>query len=168
MKTEKKQLGMEQAPPYCFCDTPVGLVRIAEDSDGICSLSFADGIADSAGSGGEGLYLADAKSQLLEHFAGKRRAFDLPLSVHGSEFQERVWRALRSIPYGETRSYQQVAQMIGREKAARAVGMANNRNPLPILIPCHRVIGKNGKLVGYAGGIERKRYLLDLETARLT
>lgn len=168
MKTEEKRHGLEPAHPHCFCDTPVGLIRIAEDRHGICSLRFTDGMDGPAGGGGEGLYLTEAKGQLLEYFAGKRRVFDLPLSVHGSEFQERVWCALQSIPYGETRSYQQVARMIGSEKAARAVGMANNRNPLPILIPCHRVVGKDGKLVGYAGGIERKRYLLDLETARLS
>ena len=100
-----------------------------------------------------------------EDFAGRRRSFELPLSLRGSEFQTRVWNALGDIPYGETRSYQEIAAAVGNGKAARAVGMANNRNPLPILIPCHRVVGKSGKLVGYAGGLERKRYLLELEAA---
>lgn len=151
--------------PYCFCDTPLGPVYITENQQGITSLKFVDSkirlmqIEQKQKS----LYLEDAKKQLLEYFARTRRAFEIPLSVSGSEFQEKVWSALQDIPYGETRSYQQIAQMIGNDKAARAVGMANNRNPISIFIPCHRVIGKNGKLIGYAGGIERKRFLLELE-----
>lgn len=146
---------------YAFFDTPLGRVRIAEDGEGITSLQFADGGPCSTQTAGR--YLSDAGAQLLEYFAGKRRTFDLPLSTHGSEFQERVWAALGRIPYGETRSYRQIAGMVGNDQAARAVGMANNRNPILILIPCHRVIGKDGRLVGYAGGIERKRRLLELE-----
>lgn len=151
--------------PYCFCETALGVIRIEENSYGITSLRFADNKTEIALPGGKGIYLTDTKSQILEYFAKKRRSFDVPLSVRGSEFQKSVWNALRDIPYGETRSYQQVAESIGNKKAVRAVGMANNRNPIIIMIPCHRVVGKDGKLVGYAGGIERKQYLLEIETA---
>jgi len=152
--------------PSCFCGTPLGPVHIAEDRQGIVSLRFTDGRSGPVQAAPKGIYLAEAARQLLEYFEGKRREFDLPLSVSGSGFQNRVWGALRSIPYGETRSYQQIAEMVGSGRAARAVGMANNRNPIPILIPCHRVVGKNGKLVGYAGGIQRKQFLLELEASR--
>lgn len=155
----------EPAFPSCLVDTPVGPIRIAEDEQGIRALAFAEGGAGVPAPARKGIYLEDARAQLLEYFAGKRRVFDLPLSPQGTEFQLRVWAALRAIPYGETRSYQQVAESLGNSKATRAVGMANNRNPLPILIPCHRVVGKDGRLVGYGGGLQRKRYLLDLEAA---
>lgn len=147
--------------PHGFFDTPLGLMRVEEDGQGIASLQFADRAPKPAGRPGR--YLADAAAQISEYFAGARRAFDLPLSLRGSEFQRRVWDALREIPYGETRCYQELAASVGNPGAARAVGMANNRNPALILIPCHRVVGKSGRLVGYAGGIDRKQYLLDLE-----
>ena len=98
---------------------------------------------------------------------GKRIRFDLPLNPRGTEFQQQVWKAMCDIPYGETRSYKQIAETIGNPKAVRAVGMANNRNPLLIVIPCHRVIGANGKLVGYGAGIAMKEYLLKLEKSLL-
>lgn len=101
--------------------------------------------------------------QLLEYFQGQRTQFDLPLNPQGTGFQHRVWAALSTIPYGETRSYGEIAQQIGCPKGARAVGMANRRNPLPILIPCHRVLGANGSLIGYAGGLTIQQRLLDLE-----
>lgn len=107
--------------------------------------------------------LLEAKKELEEYFEGKRKEFDLPLEQEGTEFQKRVWNALEKIPYGETRTYKEVAKMIGNEKASRAVGMANNKNNIPIIVPCHRVIGSNGKLVGYALGLDMKKYLLDLE-----
>ena len=107
--------------------------------------------------------LLEAKKQLEEYFEGKRKVFDLPLEQEGTAFQKRVWEALENIPYGETRTYKEVAKMIGNEKASRAVGMANNKNNIPIIVPCHRVIGSNGKLVGYALGLDMKKYLLDLE-----
>ena len=147
----------------CVFDTPGGRIRLVEDQVGICALQFADGEDAPLEAGEKGRFLDEARGQLLEYFSGERRTFDLPLSTHGTPFQEKVWAALRDIPYGETRSYQHVAELIGNPKAVRAVGMANNRNPIPILIPCHRVVGKDGKLVGYAGGIARKRALLDLE-----
>lgn len=150
------------ACPYGFFDTPLGTIRIAENENGITSLRFADDPADQ-NAAMTGRYLADAAAQIRDYCAGVRKTFDVPLSLWGSDFQKRVWRALRNIPYGETRSYQQIAAAVGNEKAARAVGMANNRNPILIMIPCHRVVGKDGTLVGYAGGIERKRHLLELE-----
>ena len=104
-----------------------------------------------------------ACEQLSEYFAGARRVFDFPLMPEGTEFQNKVWRALTEIPYGETRTYSEIAEKIGSPKAARAVGMANHVNPIPVIIPCHRVVGKNGKLVGYAGGLEMKTKLLDTE-----
>ena len=104
-----------------------------------------------------------AYRQISEYLIGERKSFDLPFKLTGTDFQNRVWKALCDIPYGETRSYKQIAEAIGNPKAVRAVGMANNRNPLLVLIPCHRVIGCNGQLVGYAAGLEKKQFLLDLE-----
>lgn len=104
-----------------------------------------------------------AYDQLTAYFAGERQVFDLPLAPRGTAFQQRVWQALRDIPYGETRSYQQIAETIGNAKAVRAVGMANHRNPLLIVIPCHRVIGSRGQLTGYAAGLDKKEWLLQLE-----
>lgn len=104
--------------------------------------------------------LAEAARQLAEYFDGGRTEFDLPLAMDGTAFQQRVWEALRDIPYGETISYGQLADRIGQPSASRAVGLANGRNPIGIIVPCHRVIGANGSLTGYGGGIERKRYLL--------
>lgn len=152
--------------PHCFCDTPLGTVRMGEDGSGITSLRFADGKLEPGKIRKAGLYLPDAAAQLAEYFAGKRKAFDIPLSLRGTRFQESVWKALREIPYGETRNYQQLAAAIGNEKAARAVGGANNRNPVLIFVPCHRVVGKDGTLVGYAGGIGRKQYLLEMEAKK--
>ena len=107
--------------------------------------------------------LLETERQLQEYFAGRRREFVLPLDFRGTEFQRRVWRALLTIPYGQTRSYAQIAQQIGCPAAVRAVGAANGRNPLSIIAPCHRVVGSNGKLTGFAGGLEAKARLLSLE-----
>ncbi len=104
--------------------------------------------------------LRETERQLGEYFAGTRTHFDLPLEARGSEFEKKVWRALKKIPYGKTRSYRDLAKAIGSPKACRAVGAANSRNPLPIVVPCHRVIGANGKLTGFTGGLERKATLL--------
>ncbi len=109
--------------------------------------------------------IEEAARQLRGYFAGERKGFDLPLDMQGTEFQKRVWRQLLTIPYGETRSYRQVAEGIGAAAAVRAVGAANGANPVPIVVPCHRVIGAGGKLVGYGGGLELKRRLLELEGA---
>ena len=105
-----------------------------------------------------------AIEQLAEYFLGERVQFDLPLAPRGDAFQQRVWNLLRQIPYGETRSYGQLALQLGDAALARAVGAANGRNPLSVVVPCHRVVGADGRLVGYAGGLERKRFLLDLES----
>ena len=108
---------------------------------------------------------AEAARQLRAYFAGELREFDLPLDMHGTDFQLRVWRELARIPYGETRSYSQIAAAIGSPQAVRAVGAANGANPIPIVVPCHRVIGAGGKLVGYGGGLPLKKRLLELEGA---
>lgn len=107
--------------------------------------------------------LSMATIQLDEYFQGKRTVFSLPFKLTGTPFQLAVWKELQNIPYGKTTSYKEIAQKINKPKACRAVGMANNKNPLPIIIPCHRVIGSNGKLIGYAGGLNLKNYLLELE-----
>jgi len=107
--------------------------------------------------------LADAGTQLREYFAGVRRQFDLPLDPQGTAFQRQVWKALAAIPYGATRTYREIAEAVGSPRAVRAVGAANGRNMLPIVVPCHRVIGADGRLVGYAGGLDVKKLLLELE-----
>lgn len=111
----------------------------------------------------ETVLLKKANVQLQEYLSGKRKIFDLPLEPIGTDFQQKVWSSLQKIPYGKTNSYKEIAESIGNIKAARAVGMANNKNPILILIPCHRVIGANGKLVGYAGGLDVKDKLLKIE-----
>lgn len=108
------------------------------------------------------------RSQLSEYFERKRVHFDLPIALHGTIFQQSVWSLLQTIPYGETRSYGELADLLGNRLAIRAVGLANGKNPLSIIIPCHRVVGSNGSLTGYAGGLERKRRLLELEAADVT
>lgn len=108
--------------------------------------------------------LLETQKQLNEYFSGQRKVFDLPLDFEGTEFQEKVWQVLLTIPFGETRSYKQIAEQIGNVKAVRAVGAANGKNPISIIAPCHRVVGANGKLVGFAGGLENKDILLKLET----
>lgn len=150
--------------PYCFCETPLGLIRIEENRYGITSLRFADDKTETTLVNENSIYLADVKVQISEYFTKNRKTFDVPLSITGSEFQKKVWSSVRNILYGETRSYKQIAEAVGNKDAARAVGMANNRNPILIIIPCHRVVGKDGKLVGYAGGVDRKQYLLEMET----
>lgn len=105
--------------------------------------------------------------ELQEYFLGRRKAFTFPISLEGTEFQKKVWKALTQIPYGETRTYKEIAVQVGNPKAYRAVGNANNKNPLAIVVPCHRVVGAKGNLVGYAGGLEKKNWLLELERANL-
>ncbi len=103
--------------------------------------------------------------QLCEYLARKRKHFEVPYKLNGTDFQKKVWQALCTIPYGETRTYKDIALAVGNEKASRAVGLANNKNPITVIVPCHRVIGSSGKLVGYAGGLEMKKFLLDMERA---
>lgn len=142
----------------CFL-SPAGPLTLVERDGALVGLRFeAEEDTDPSP-----LLLLRAREELEEYFAGRRREFDLPLSPHGTPFQRQVWQALRTIPYGSTCTYGQLAAAVGNPRAARAVGMANHRNPLPILIPCHRVIGSTGSLTGYAGGVERKRLLLSIE-----
>jgi methylated-DNA-[protein]-cysteine S-methyltransferase len=143
--------------------TPMGRITIASDGTSLTQLAF--GAVELGGTNIPTTLTNEAANQVQEYLAGKRKEFELPLDPQGSAFQQQVWSALSNIPYGETRSYQQVAQMIGKPQAMRAVGGANNKNPLPIIIPCHRVIGVNGDLVGYVAGLKIKKFLLDLEQA---
>lgn len=142
--------------------SPIGLLTLEGSLDAVTALRFGDTAEAGAASSPP---LEEAWRQLEEYFAGQRREFDLPLSPAGTAFQQKVWAALRAIPYGGTASYGEIAARVGNPQARRAVGMANNRNPLPILIPCHRVLGADGSLTGYAGGLEVKRFLLALEGA---
>lgn len=147
-----------------YYQTDIGRVGIAAKDDQITNLYFtAAAISLSQVSVEETRLLKEAGKQLQEYLSGKRRVFDLPLAPVGTEFMLRVWQALCTIPYGNTCSYKDIAQRLGRPKAARAVGLANHKNPLPIFIPCHRVVGANGKLVGYLGGLDVKTRLLALE-----
>jgi len=145
-----------------FYQTLLGLIGITEKDGSIAELFFAKELPENAAHQ-ETPLLKKAAKQLEEYLAGIRQEFNLPLFAEGTEFQKSVWEALRRIPYGETCSYKQVAEAIGKPDAFRAVGMANNKNPILILTPCHRVVGANGKLVGYAGGLEVKEKLLELE-----
>jgi len=129
----------------------------------ICGILFDTGSAPNGCEKKETPLIKKAAQQFDEYFDGKRKSFNLPLGLSGTDFQIKVWNALQNIPYGETISYGELATIIGNPKASRAVGMANNRNPIPIIIPCHRVIGHDGSLTGYAGGLELKRLLLELE-----
>lgn len=145
------------------CD--IGTVRIVEEDGNIISVHTMREITDVQEDmkQEETSLLAEARRQLGEYFIGERKVFNLPLQPKGTPFQLLVWEQLKQIPYGETRSYGQIAAAIGNPKASRAVGGANNKNPIGILIPCHRVIGASGKLVGYAGGLDVKAKLLEIE-----
>src|SRR5210317_1514289 len=151
---------------YCYLDTPIGELLLAGDDDGLCLVSFPEG-AMRRDPEPDWIYnekpFTAARQQLTEYFAGERRTFDLPLKLSGTEFQMSVLRALQKIPYGETTSYSDIAERIGRPKAVRAVGAANGRNPIPIIVPCHRVIGSHGDLTGFGGGLDTKEALLRLE-----
>ena len=151
---------------YCYLDTPIGELLLAGDDDALCLVSFPAG-SMRRDPDPDWIYnekpFALARQQLTEYFAGERREFDLPLKLSGTEFQMSVLHALQHIPYGETTSYAEIAERIGRPKAVRAVGAANGRNPLPIIVPCHRVIGSHGELTGFGGGLDTKEALLRLE-----
>jgi len=151
-------------------DSPVGPLVLAATERGLTHVLFPDGgaaIPPREGRPRAEVILDDAVRQLAEYFAGDRRSFDLPLAPRGSGFQLDVWRQLVRIPFGETVSYGEIAARLGKPRAVRAIGAANGANPLSIVVPCHRVIGASGKLTGYAGGLEAKQHLLDLE-ARAT
>ena len=146
---------------YCTFESPIGTLYIGEEKGYIVYLSKTE---PQNAQKGMSILLLTAASMLREYFAGRRKDFPLPLKAEGTEFQQGVWRALLKIPYGETKSYKQVAEMAGNEKACRAVGMANHNNPIMILIPCHRVIGSDGSMTGFGTGISDKEYLLKLES----
>ncbi len=151
---------------YCYLDTPIGELLLAGENDALTMIGFPKGSMrrDPAP---DWIFnekpLATARQQLTEYFAGTRKEFDLPVALSGTEFQVSVLEALQQIPYGETVSYGEIAKRIGRPKAVRAVGAANGRNPIPIVVPCHRVIGSSGDLTGFGGGLDTKEALLRLE-----
>ncbi|NHC16642.1 methylated-DNA--[protein]-cysteine S-methyltransferase [Motilibacter deserti] len=160
----------ETTVAWTVLDSPIDKLLLTTDGAGLSRVWFApfDHVElDPETRDDDHPVLALARQQLTEYFAGTRRDFDVPLSPGGTPFQNQVWTALRDIPYGETASYVEVARAIGRPTASRAVGAANGRNPIAVIVPCHRVIGSNGLLIGYAGGAARKRRLLDLETGAL-
>ena len=152
---------------YCHVDSPIGKLLIACDEEAIRRIDFArDGIPaepEPGWSKSDGGLLQEAATQLAEYFSGSRRIFAVPLLPEGTEFQRTVWRHLLEIPYGQTISYGELARCVGNPKASRAVGAANGCNPIPIIIPCHRVIGSDGKLTGFGGGLPTKQALLALE-----
>lgn len=146
-----------------YYESPIGTLGIVEEDNKIIELILNCNEKLSGYDESESECLKEAVKQLAQYFEGSRKEFELELNPQGTDFQQKVWRALCDIPYGETVSYKHIAEQIGNNKAARAVGMANNKNPISIFIPCHRVIGGNGKLVGYGGGLNIKEYLLELE-----
>jgi len=153
---------MANAVRYSIMDSPLGSLTLASSRRGLMSVQFgfnvpSDGIIDDVAN-------REATEQLREYFDGKRTQFDLPLDVSGTPFQMAVWNELRKIPYGTTCSYVDIARSLGKPGAARAVGMANHENPVAVVVPCHRVVGSNGSLTGYAGGLHFKQQLLGIET----
>jgi methylated-DNA-[protein]-cysteine S-methyltransferase len=141
-------------------------LRLVASAAGIRAIEFDPGPVAECQRNDQNPLLTEAARQLQAYFAGQLREFSLPLDLQGTDFQKRVWGQVAAIPYGETRSYGQIATAIGSPRAVRAVGAANGANPVPIVVPCHRVIGANGKLVGYGGGLALKKRLLELEGAR--
>jgi len=146
-----------------FFNSPLGIIEITGDDSSVSGIDFVDENMDDLPENSESPALSKCASQLEEYFSGKRKTFDVPLKLDGTTFQEKVWEALKEIPYGETRSYQDIAIMTGNPRAVRAVGGANNKNPVGVIVPCHRVIGKDGSLTGYGGGLWRKEWLLEHE-----
>jgi methylated-DNA-[protein]-cysteine S-methyltransferase len=165
---------------HTVMDSPVGPLTLVASDGALCGLymvgqrhrpnvetfGMRDGAVLSETVGCDGPVLTEAIGQVGEYFAGRRSHFDVPVTFVGTEFQRRVWTALRGIPYGRTVSYGEIARQIGNPAASRAVGLANGRNPISIVVPCHRVVGSSGHLTGYGGGLERKRFLLEFETER--
>lgn len=145
-----------------FYHSPIGTLALGEEDGYLTRVSFQEKIETPHIMENTPL-LEEAAKQLEEYFGGNRSSFSLPLKLRGTEFQKKVWQALQSIPYGVTASYGEIAKQIGNPKGARAVGMANNKNPISVIIPCHRVVGSNGKLVGYGGGLDKKVFLLEME-----
>jgi len=150
---------------YTRVPSPVDELLLVGSADALQRIEFAKGVRVQPPQGAkqDAAPFAAAMAQLEEYFDGSRRRFEVPLALHGTEFQRATWEALLSIPYGETRTYGEIAKSIGRPTAVRAVGAANGQNPIPIIVPCHRVIGANGTLTGFGGGLPTKQYLLELE-----
>lgn len=146
----------------CHCSTKLGCLRIAANDRGITQIALAD-VKSMQETGAANEWTQEAVRQIREYLDGRRTTFTVPLDPAGTPFQKQVWKALTEIPYGETRSYRDIAKQVGNPNACRAVGMANHRNPILLMIPCHRVIGASGKLTGYAAGLDKKEYLLRLE-----
>jgi methylated-DNA-[protein]-cysteine S-methyltransferase len=153
---------------YQYLDSPIGRLRLVSNGTAITRIDLPGlGLVDAGMRQQDDPLLASCRQQLQAYFARRRRHFDLPLAPAGTPFQLRVWQQLRAIPYGELRSYREVAESIGNAAAVRAVGAANGRNPIPVVVPCHRVIGSDGSLTGFAGGLAAKQQLLELEAAVL-
>jgi methylated-DNA-[protein]-cysteine S-methyltransferase len=155
-----------QTTMYTTMPSPIGELLLVGDDTALSGLYMQDGRKPKRIDPGwteATAPFADVRAQLEEYFAGKRTSFDVPLAPEGAPFEREVWRALEEIPYGETVSYGEIARRVGQPTAARAVGTANGRNPIAVIVPCHRVIGADGSLTGYGGGLERKRLLLELE-----
>jgi methylated-DNA-[protein]-cysteine S-methyltransferase len=152
---------------FSECDSPVGPLLLSGDQDALTGLMFRRGREIPLGWVRADERFSVERAQLDEYFAGERTKFDFPMRLDGAQFDRRVWRALEEIPYGTTATYGEIAERIGAPGRARAVGAANGRNPIAIVVPCHRVIGAGGKLTGYGGGLDRKRELLVLEGALL-
>ncbi len=153
---------------YRTIDSPIGPLTLAGHGCALTNLRMVDQTYEPSRAGWRPItgYVADVVDQLNAYFAGELIDFDVELDLRGTEFQQRVWKALLTIPYGETRSYGEIAEQIGAPGAARAVGLANGHNPIAIIVPCHRVIGASGSLTGYGGGLHRKQTLLELEKSR--
>lgn len=145
---------------HAIYEFPFGFLKIEYEGDVLISLKKINETSDY---GKKTDFTELVYKEIMEYLNGKRKSFDIKYEINGTEFQKKVWKELTKIPYGETRSYKEIAVAVGNPKASRAVGMANNKNPIAIIVPCHRVIGSDGKLVGYAGGLDMKRALLTLE-----
>ena len=152
---------------YTTMESPVGTLRLVAEELGLRTVWFVRGRKDEKPDAEwkeDGAFFVEVIRQLNAYFAGELKEFEIPLLMLGTDFQKRVWKALLTIPYGETMSYGELAKKIGEPKAVRAVGAANGRNPIPIIVPCHRVIGSDGSLTGFGGGLENKKKLLELES----
>ena len=156
-----KEILLSMMETFTVYDSPFGLLRIEYDGD--CIIGIKKERGEALDRGERTAFTEEVVRQLEEYFVGKRQTFDFPYEVRGTAFQLKVWEALRQIPYGEIRSYKDIAVAVGSPKASRAVGMANNKNPILLVVPCHRVIGADGRLVGYGAGLEMKESLLEME-----
>lgn len=158
---------MPQTTEHIYFDSPVGSLKLSATREALSSIHFAENKNGKLKSSTDNKILEAAKNQLAEYFNRNRQTFDIPLAPEGTDFELQVWGQIKTIPYGSTATYSEIAKRLGDVNKVRAVGKANGQNPISIIIPCHRIIGTNNKLTGYAGGIERKRWLLQHEGALL-